>query len=243
MGILSISYSSNLITKLIKVPENNNWYIPTRRKTTTNVVVFCHQGGGGSSGNVIKSSNMSSVLSSLVSSDHAATTLMDAGSLVLSPNGKTQGDIVVKDMVPYGGTTSTTTLINGLEDDGIGIVKFLRGKKFFVTGATGFLAKVLIEKILRTEPEVGKMYLLIKAKNKQAAMERLHNEIINTELFRSLRQIHGKSYQSFMLSKLVPIVGDICETNLGLDEDLSNVIEDEVDVIVNSAANTTFDER
>lgn len=244
MGILSISYSSNLLTKLIKVPENNNWYIPTRRKTTTNVVVFCHQGGG-SSGNVIKSSNLSNVLTertSLVSSDHATTTLMDAGSLVLSQNGKTQSDIVVKDIVPFGGPTSTT-LINGLEDDGIGIVKFLRGKKFFVTGATGFLAKVLIEKILRTEPEVGKMYLLIKAKNKQAAMERLHNEIINTELFRCLRQIHGKSYQSFMLSKLVPIVGDICETNLGLDEDLSDVIADEVDVIVNSAANTTFDER
>jgi fatty acyl-CoA reductase len=148
MGILSISYSSNLLTKLIKVPENNNWYIPTRRKTTTNVVVFCHQGGG-SSGNVIKSSNLSNVLTertSLVSSDHATTTLMDAGSLVLSQNGKTQSDIVVKDIVPFGGPTSTT-LINGLEDDGIGIVKFLRGKKFFVTGATGFLAKGIINLI------------------------------------------------------------------------------------------------
>lgn len=46
-----------------------------------------------------------------------------------------------------------------------------------------------------------------------------------------------------MLSKLVPIVGDICETNLGLDEELYDIIADEVDVIVNSAANTTFDER
>jgi len=138
MGILSISHSSNLLSKLIKVPQNNDWYIPTRKKATTNVVVFCHQGGGG---NVIKSSNLSSVLterSSLVGSDHAATTLMDAGSLVLSQNSKNQADIVVKDIVPYGGPT-TTTLI-GL-DDGIGIVKFLRGKKFFVTGATGFLAK------------------------------------------------------------------------------------------------------
>lgn len=36
---------------------------------------------------------------------------------------------------------------------------------------------VLIEKILRTEPDVGKMYLLIKAKNKQAAIERLQNEV------------------------------------------------------------------
>lgn len=126
MGVLSISHSSSLLSKLIGVPENNDWY-PARRKNTN--VVFC-QGGG----NVTKSSGLSSVLtersssSSLVSADHAAT-LMDAGSLA---------EIVVKDMVPYGGPTSTTLI--GLED-GIGIAKFLRGKKFFITGATGFLAK------------------------------------------------------------------------------------------------------
>lgn len=46
-----------------------------------------------------------------------------------------------------------------------------------------------------------------------------------------------------MLSKLVPVVGNVCESNLGLEEDLVNSIANEVDVIVNSAANTTFDER
>lgn len=46
-----------------------------------------------------------------------------------------------------------------------------------------------------------------------------------------------------MLSKLVPVVGNVCESNLGLEEGLANVIAKEVDVIVNSAANTTFDER
>ncbi|WVY97448.1 hypothetical protein V8G54_029599 [Vigna mungo] len=235
MGVLSIgySYSSSLLSKLIEVPQNSVWY-SSRRKTS---VVYC-QGEG----NVIKSSGFSSVLterSSLVGTDNnTAATLMEAGSLVLSQNVKNQAEIVVKDLMPYG---APTTLI-GLED-GIGIVKFLRGKKFFITGATGFLAKVFIEKILRTEPDVGKMYLLIKAKNKQAAMDRLQNEIINTDLFRCLQQVHGKSYQAFMLSKLVPVVGNICEHNLGLDEDISNVIEEEVDVIVNSAANTTFDER
>ena len=131
MGVLSLSSSSSLLSKLIGVPENNDWYHARRKKN----VVYC-QGGG----NVIKSSGMSSVLterSALVSTDHAAT-LMDAGSLVLSQNGKSQADIVVKDLVHYGGPTSTTLI--GLED-GIGIVKFLRGKKFFITGATGFLAK------------------------------------------------------------------------------------------------------
>jgi fatty acyl-CoA reductase len=46
-----------------------------------------------------------------------------------------------------------------------------------------------------------------------------------------------------MLSKLVPVVGNICEPDLGLDEDSADVIAKEVDLIVNSAANTTFDER
>lgn len=218
--------------KLVRVPENND-LCPSRRKA----IVVCCQGGGN-----LKSSGVSSVLterSPLVSTDDTAT-VMDAGSLVLSPNGKSQAEIVVNDLMPCAGPSPTTSI--GLKD-GIGIVKFLRGKKFFITGATGFLAKVLIEKILRTEPDVGKMYLLIKAKNKQAAMERLQNEIINTGLFKSLRQNHGKSYQAFMLSKLVPVVGNICESGLGLEEDLSDIIADEVDVIVNSAANTTFDER
>lgn len=126
MGVLSLSHSSSLLTKLIGIPENNDYWHPTKKMTTTNVV-FCQGGGKRSS-------------SSLVSAEHGATTtLMDAGSLVLSQNGKSQADIVVKDLVPYGGPTSTTLI--GLEDDGIGIVKFLRGKKFFITGATGFLAK------------------------------------------------------------------------------------------------------
>lgn len=46
-----------------------------------------------------------------------------------------------------------------------------------------------------------------------------------------------------MLSKLVPVVGNVCESNLGIDDHTAEVIAKEVDIIVNSAANTTFDER
>lgn len=68
-------------------------------------------------------------------------------------------------------------------------------------------------------------------------------KIINTELFKRLQQTHGKSYQSFMLEKLAPVVGDVCESDLGLDDELAKKMAREVDIIVNSAANTTFDER
>lgn len=234
MGTLFLNSSSIASKRLIKVSGKPDRCWLKRKKS----VVHC-QGGG----KAVKSSGFRSVLterSALVSTDHNSTTApMEAGSLVLSPNGKSQGEIGVKDLVPYGGKTPSLVEMH----DGIGIVKFLRGKRFFITGGTGFLAKVLIEKILRMAPDVGKIYLLIKAKDKEAAMQRLKNEIISAELFKCLQQTHGKSYQSFMLSKLVPVVGNVRDLNLGLEEDLANLIAKEVDIIVNSAANTTFDER
>ncbi|KAA0041211.1 fatty acyl-CoA reductase 2 isoform X1 [Cucumis melo var. makuwa] len=48
---------------------------------------------------------------------------------------------------------------------------------------------------------------------------------------------------SFMMSKLIPVVGNVCESDVGLHVDFSHLIANDVDVIVNSAANTTFDER
>ena len=46
-----------------------------------------------------------------------------------------------------------------------------------------------------------------------------------------------------MMRKLVPVAGNVCESNLGMDPHTANEIANEVDVIINSAANTTFDER
>lgn len=97
-------------------------------------MVYCQE-----SGNVVKPSGISSVFTeraALVSTDHSAA-LRDAGSLILSPNGNSQAEIAVKDLVPYGGPTTSLVEMH----DGIGIVKFLRGKGFLITGGTGFLAK------------------------------------------------------------------------------------------------------
>jgi Male sterility protein len=40
-----------------------------------------------------------------------------------------------------------------------------------------FFLKVLMEKILRTNPDVGKFYIIIKAKDEEAAKERLISEV------------------------------------------------------------------
>uniref|UniRef100_M4DDV8 Fatty acyl-CoA reductase n=1 Tax=Brassica campestris TaxID=3711 RepID=M4DDV8_BRACM len=127
--------------------------------------------------------------------------------------------------------------------DGIGIVRFLRGKSYFVTGATGFLGKVLVEKLLRESPEIGKIFILMKSKDQESANKRLYDEIISSDLFKLLKQMHGSSYEAFMKSKLIPVTGDIGEENLGMDSETADKISEEIDVIINTAGRTTFDDR
>ncbi|KAG5584068.1 hypothetical protein H5410_044502 [Solanum commersonii] len=134
-------------------------------------------------------------------------------------------------------------IISQKANNGIGIVEFFEGKNILVTGGTGFLAKALIEKMLRTTPKINKIYILIRAKDKGAAFNRLKSEIIESKLFKCLEEMHGEYYKPFILNKLIPIVGNIYEPNLGMDIITSDKIAQEIDLIIDSAANTTFDER
>lgn len=60
------------------------------------------------------------------------------------------------------------------------IENYLNGKNVLITGATGFMGKVLIEKLLRTCPNLGKIYVLIRT-NKKSKIDRL-NDLIKTEV-------------------------------------------------------------
>ncbi|XP_028787512.1 fatty acyl-CoA reductase 2-like [Neltuma alba] len=126
---------------------------------------------------------------------------------------------------------------------GIGIARFLQGKNYFITGATGFVGKVLVEKMLRTAPDVGKIFVLIKAKDKEAALNRLKTEIIESELLKSLEEVYGVNYKAYLMKKLVAVSGCVCESDIGMDPLTANEIATKVNVIVNSAASTNFDER
>ena len=46
-------------------------------------------------------------------------------------------------------------------------------KNIFITGATGFIGKVLLEKLLRSCPSIGKLYLLIRPKKSQDCHQRI----------------------------------------------------------------------
>ena len=47
--------------------------------------------------------------------------------------------------------------------------EFYNDKCIFLTGVTGFVAKVLLEKLIRAIPRFGKIYILIRAKKTMTA--------------------------------------------------------------------------
>ncbi|KAG7566357.1 Male sterility NAD-binding [Arabidopsis suecica] len=71
----------------------------------------------------------------------------------------------------------------------------------------------------------------------------LELSIISSDLLKLLKQRHGKSSDAFLKSKLIPVVGDIAEDNLGMDSETSLKISEEIDIIISSAARTTFADR
>ncbi|KAJ1440661.1 hypothetical protein SESBI_01727 [Sesbania bispinosa] len=124
------------------------------------------------------------------------------------------------------------------------ITHFLKNKNILVIGATGFLAKIFVEKVLRVEPNVKKLYLLLRAKDAESANRRLHNEIIRKDLFRLLKENLGAKFNTFVSEKLTLVPGDISQEDLNLkDSILREEICNQIDVIVNLAATTNFDER
>ncbi|XP_019051672.1 PREDICTED: alcohol-forming fatty acyl-CoA reductase-like isoform X2 [Nelumbo nucifera] len=125
-----------------------------------------------------------------------------------------------------------------------GIVESIGNKTILVTGATGFVAKLFVEKVLRVQPNVKKLYLLLRAPDTKSATQRLHNEVIEKEVFRVLRQKHGAGFDSFISEKVTPVPGDISCENLGVEDcDLRDEMWREIDIVVNMAATVNFDER
>lgn len=55
------------------------------------------------------------------------------------------------------------------------IPDFYAGKSIFITGATGFMGKCLLEKILRDLPEVEQVYILIRPKKEKSIQERVED--------------------------------------------------------------------
>lgn len=86
------------------------------------------------------------------------------------------------------------------------VKEFYSEKRILITGVTGFLGKVILEKLLRTCPDVSQIYILVRPKRKIDPMDRINKEILTSPCFKRIRAQHGEEgYWKFMKDKITPI--------------------------------------
>lgn len=138
------------------------------------------------------------------------------------------------------GTTNAETDPDHQNDEasaaGGSIESFFANAIVLVTGATGFLGKVLLEKLLRSCPRLTTIYILIRSKKGQSVEQR-HRELMDNPVFERIRWEFPSS-----LNKVIPIKGDVTQPDLGLSPEDKAMLIQRVTVVFHSAATVRFDE-
>ncbi|KAL6426721.1 hypothetical protein ACFW04_009228 [Cataglyphis niger] len=117
------------------------------------------------------------------------------------------------------------------------IQSFYKDKTIFITGASGFMGKVLVEKLLYSCSDLNKIYVLMRAKRDRSFDDRL-KDIFKLPLFQRIR-----TEKSEVLNKVIPFNGDVCSDNLGLTDEQYEHLINEVNVVFHCAANLRMEAK
>ena len=111
----------------------------------------------------------------------------------------------------------------------------MAGAAVLLTGATGFLGKVVLEDLLRRRQALGlsRIFVLIRAAHDEAAQRRLDSEVFGSECLAAQRQA--------ALDLVELVRGDLCEAGCGLEPDRRQDLRARVTHIVHCAASIDFD--
>lgn len=115
------------------------------------------------------------------------------------------------------------------------IPEFFARQEIFITGGTGFVGKVLIEKLLRSCPNIKTIYILLRPKKGQAINERIAS-LCEQVVFDALRVFNPN-----FMDKIIAVEGDVSELGLGLSDEDKSLMKN-VSIIFHSAASVRFDD-
>jgi len=110
------------------------------------------------------------------------------------------------------------------------IETFYIDKNVFITGVSGFMGKVLLEKLLYYCYDLNKIYVLMREKRGRSVENRL-DDMFKLPLFQRLRNEKPQLFK-----KVVPVNGDVCLPHLGLTDQQREMLINEVNVVFHFAA-------
>ncbi|XP_061466460.1 fatty acyl-CoA reductase 1 isoform X2 [Rhineura floridana] len=118
----------------------------------------------------------------------------------------------------------------------VSIPEYYEGKNVLLTGATGFMGKVLLEKLLRSCPKVKTVYVLVRHKAGKTSQERVE-EMISCKLFDRL-----KDEQPEFKEKIIAVASDLTEVEMALSEEDKENLINSTNIIFHCAATVRFNE-
>ncbi|XP_057712053.1 fatty acyl-CoA reductase 1 isoform X2 [Corythoichthys intestinalis] len=116
------------------------------------------------------------------------------------------------------------------------IAEYYAGKNVLITGATGFMGKVLVEKLLRCCPEVRALFLLVRPKAGQSMQQRV-DDMMKCKLFDRVRE-NDPDFQR----KIVPISSELTQPGLAISPEDVDKLAACVNIVFHCAATIRFDE-
>jgi thioester reductase-like protein len=122
----------------------------------------------------------------------------------------------------------------------LSVRRALSGKRVLLIGVTGFIGKVWLVNTLMELPEIGRIYLLIRRQKSNPAMRRFEKLVEESPVFDPLYARYGAGLSRFLAERVEVIEGDVCQPGLGLGPGVSQSLQKNLDLIINSSGLTDF---
>jgi thioester reductase-like protein len=123
---------------------------------------------------------------------------------------------------------------------GFSVRRALAGKHVMLIGVTGFIGKVWLANMLIELPKIGRMYLLIRRQKSNPAQRRFEKIVEESPVFDPLFEKYGVGLGEYLREKVEVVEGDVTHAGLGLEPEIAQRLQNNLDLIVNSSGLTDF---
>lgn len=135
------------------------------------------------------------------------------------------------------------------------LAQFYNAKNILITGATGFIGKVCLLKLMCSLGNCGKVYVMLRSKKDLTPQQRFNKMLAEAPFnahkmsdYDNLCGIDKHQHEHRLAkirqidwSKVIAIDGDMSREDLGLANDIKQLICQQVDIVFNIAASVQFD--